>query len=293
MRSKVCERLPADHPFQPPMIKPLSYVPADVDVVNESVVPEPENIIDSSCHPSSSNQTLEISILENLVSHYSGELPGVESNLERASEVASGEVTLESPQQQEPNLQMTSTTLPNISVPEHIESQSSLEKVSEPDFMITSEDSDDEVELSNSSSVIITSVSEQPSEINIPTNNSTNDQPSSSSQAIQPCAPAKINVPSPPTLFLDFTILVDVCENIFQELNNLVQARTNLVHKDSYEKQWKILKERVDFVLSELQRTCLTAQGMLHWKRKTSSLEKKVLNRCYCCLNTSQLQKLS
>ncbi|RHN66802.1 hypothetical protein MtrunA17_Chr3g0095591 [Medicago truncatula] len=45
MRNKVCERLPADHPFQPPMIKPLSFVPADAEVVNEPAVPEPENII--------------------------------------------------------------------------------------------------------------------------------------------------------------------------------------------------------------------------------------------------------
>jgi len=74
------------------------------------------------------------------------------------------------------------------------------------------------------------------------------DQPSSSNLAIQPCAPARTNVPSPPTLFLDSTILADVCENSFQELNNLVQARNNVIHEDSYEKLWKRLKERVDYV---------------------------------------------
>jgi hypothetical protein len=42
---------------------------------------------------------------------------------------------------------------------------------------------------------------------------STNDQPSSSNQAIQACAPARsTNVSSPPTLFLDSSILADVCE---------------------------------------------------------------------------------
>jgi len=51
-----------------------------------------------------------------------------------------------------------------------------------------------------------------------------------------------------------------VCENIFQELNNLVQARNNLIHEDNYEKQWKRLKERVDYVLIELQISCLDAQ---------------------------------
>jgi len=55
-----------------------------------------------------------------------------------------------------------------------------------------------------------------------------------------------------PPFFLDSTILADVCENIFQELNNLVQARNNLTHEDSYKKQWKRLQERVVYVLTEL-----------------------------------------
>jgi len=40
----------------------------------------------------------------------------------------------------------------------------------------------------------------------------------------------------------------------------LVQARNNLIHEDSYEKQWKRLKEIVDYVLTELQISCLNAQ---------------------------------
>jgi len=117
-----------------------------------------------------------------------------------------------------------------------------------------------EVELSNSSSTeILTAAPDEPSETNTPTATSKNN-PETSNLAIQPCAPTKTNVPSPPTLFLDSTILADVCENIFQELNKLVQAINNLIHEDSYEKQWKRLKERVDIVLSELQRTCLDAK---------------------------------
>lgn len=69
--------------------------------------------------------------------------------------------------------------------------------------------------VSNSSFVVITSVSSQPSETNI----------------------------QPDTLFIDSSILTDVCENIFQELNKLVQARNNLVHKDNYVKQWRRLRE--------------------------------------------------
>ena len=40
----------------------------------------------------------------------------------------------------------------------------------------------------------------------------------------------------------------------------MVQARNNLIHEDSYEKQWKRLKEIVDYVLTELQRSYLDAQ---------------------------------
>lgn len=202
------------------------------------------------------------------------ELPGVDPNLEKASEVASTEVALESPQQQAPNVQMASIicsdvpvpehfvpehSVPEQLVPDHIELPPSLENVSKPDFMITSEDSDVEVEVSNSSFVLITSVLDQHLETNTHTATSTND-PEPSNLVIQSCAPAKTNVPSPLTLFLDSTILADVCESIYQKLNKLVQARNNLIHKDSYEKQWKRLKERVDFVLTELQRSCLDAQ---------------------------------
>jgi len=40
----------------------------------------------------------------------------------------------------------------------------------------------------------------------------------------------------------------------------------NLTHEDSYEKQWKRLQERVIYVLTELQRTCLDAQDIAQTK---------------------------
>jgi len=94
----------------------------------------------------------------------------------------------------------------------------------------------------------------------------TNDQPSSSNLAIQPVAPAKTNVPSPPTLFRHSTILANVCDSIFQELNSLVQARNNLIHEDICEKLWTRLKDIVEFVLSELQRSCFDAQELAQAK---------------------------
>jgi len=57
-----------------------------------------------------------------------------------------------------------------------------------------------------------------------------------------------------------------VCESIFLELNNLIEARNNLIHEESYEKKWIRLRERVDFIFSELQRSCLDAQEVAQAK---------------------------
>jgi len=57
-----------------------------------------------------------------------------------------------------------------------------------------------------------------------------------------------------------------VCESIFQELNCIIEARNNLIHDDNYEKLWIRLKDRVDFILSELQISCLDAQEIAQAK---------------------------
>jgi len=113
MRVDVCARLPADHRLQPPMIECIQSIPTDVEGVDEPAGPESANISISS-HPKSTTQTTEPSVLDDLVNHYSGELPGYEPNQEKASEVASDGVALESPQQQAPNSQMVSTTCTEI-----------------------------------------------------------------------------------------------------------------------------------------------------------------------------------
>jgi len=69
-------------------------------------------------------------------------------------------------------------------------------------------------------------------------------------------------------MYLDSFLLVDVCENIFQELNRLIQTRNDLIHQNSYEQSWKRLKERVDNVLNSLQRTCMDDQDIVQQKLK-------------------------
>jgi len=149
------------------------------------------------------------------------------------------------------NLAKKRQHVPEPHVPEQVvadqsESHTSNEQITKPDLKILSDSSDNRNEQTNSwfkpgflnksasssSTMISESVPDQPSETNtlfvepnLSSETSTNDQPSSSNQAIQACTPARsTNVPSPPTMFLDSTILADVCENIFQELNKLVDC---------------------------------------------------------------------
>jgi len=52
MRLDVYARLPADHPFQPPMIEPLQSLHTDVDGVDDPVVAKSANHEESSSsHP--------------------------------------------------------------------------------------------------------------------------------------------------------------------------------------------------------------------------------------------------
>jgi len=134
-------------------------------------------------------ETTKTSILSNLESHYSSELPEYVSNQQTVSNIASDEVMTESPQHQPPN-SPTNTFVPtsDILVPELNVPKQTITEHSAPEH--------------NASEQTPTLTS-----INHETEHSTNDQPSSSNLAIQPVKPTRTNVPSPPTMFLDSTIL--------------------------------------------------------------------------------------
>jgi hypothetical protein len=121
MRIDVCARLPANHPFQPYFIQPIQSIPADAENLGEPAVPESVNHEFSNSHPKPTTQTSDPSFLDELVNHCSGELPGFEQNLERASEIASDEAISESPQQQQPEQRPNS---PNLS---HLPDQSLID----------------------------------------------------------------------------------------------------------------------------------------------------------------------
>ena len=225
----------------------------------------------SNSQPKSPIKEPEPNVLDQLVSHYSSELPEVESELQKASEVASDEVASESPQQQQAEPQTALTKIQIVL--EYIESTSCIEEVSEP------EATEMKIDITNSFS---TSTSDDMTETNIPTTTiPTNNQPSSTHLAIQPITPPKpYKIPFPPTMYLDSSLLADVCNNIFQELNRLTQSRHDLIHEQSYEQSWKRLKERTENVLNALQRTCIDDQDNAQQKLKdwlkgvTSNLEE-------------------
>ena len=97
MRIDVYNKPLANHPMQPPMIEPLQTMPTDAEFVNEQAVPEP-NIPETS----SSSSQLQPSTQT------------CEPNQEKASELASDEVTLEKSQQQEPISEMATNTFTEL-----------------------------------------------------------------------------------------------------------------------------------------------------------------------------------
>jgi len=177
-----CKHLPADHPLQPPIIEAIQSIPADAEGADDHTWTDSANINVSSPHLTSPTQTTpttetsEPSIIQNLVDYYSGELPEYESNLEKAYDIASDKVMIESPQQHEPNQDMTSSTnLDSVLISELVPELSVLEQI-----------------ILNQQQTTNTSTEPE---------TSINDQPSSSNLAILPVAPAKINVLLHPPCF--------------------------------------------------------------------------------------------
>jgi len=51
-----------------------------------------------------------------------------------------------------------------------------------------------------------------------------------------------------------------VCEDLAEKMIKLISSRNDLSHRDSYDKQWRRLKERVENVMNALSSTCIEAQ---------------------------------
>ena len=325
MTIEVCSKLPVNHPLQPPFIQPLQTIPVDAEVESEQAVLEPNILERSSSLPQPTTQTSDPSVLEELINHYEGELPGYRPNSEIAFEIAFDEFVLEDPQQQEPNSQMASNTcfeiiihpefqpyhlnathsnisfgialrnlankkssslkspasnnnpslseettlvvqpinvaLPSVSSEATLEPQPAHENSTRPEIMITSDsDVEDEQDnqwfrpgflnqpLSSSSPFVLESIHYPPfvTPSQPISETSVIDNPNSSNQNCRQAIIITTVVPPSPTLLLDSTILTEVCENIFKDLNRLVKTRNNFVHEKIYVDEWTRLRERVD-----------------------------------------------
>jgi len=207
-------KLPPNHPLQPQTIQPLNMIAPD-DPAKQT----------------STNQSEDNSVLNNLSSHLSGELPNVEINLQKASEVTTFVVALENQQQHAPESrktlsnseQVTITVLeqpfPEQRVPEHtVSKQTGSNHTSSPppsemdveyDGMITSEVSDDEIEQSSSMEIEQSSSNQPSSSItqSLPSIN----QPIDNLQIEPFAAPKPRKLPSQSTRFLDSVVLQGVC----------------------------------------------------------------------------------
>ena len=85
----------------------------------------------------------------------------------------------------------------------------------------------------------------------------------------------------PPTLLLEYVILKEVCEKIFKYLNKLVQTISNFVHQRNYQDEWTTLRERVDYVMRELQKLSLEAHNqalntLKNWFKEVVSIMEEV-----------------
>jgi len=106
-----CKNLPENHPLQPPVIEPIQSLPASaegasdlsgtgLDILNESV--PTQNSPTPTPNTTNNNQILEQSVISNLESHYSGEMPEYQQQM--TSDITSNEVVMtESPPQQQLN----------------------------------------------------------------------------------------------------------------------------------------------------------------------------------------------
>jgi len=168
-----------------------------------------------------------------------------------------------------PNPEQSSTTvLEKPSVPEHsVPKQTGSDHISSPthyvnamefDGMILSEDLNEETEQSSPMEVE-QSASDQPSSSNTQSFSSIN-QPSDNLQIEPFAAPKPRKLPSQPTRFLDFIVLRGVCEDITEKMIKLISSRNDLSHRESYDKQWRRLKERVENVMTTMSSTCIEAQ---------------------------------
>jgi len=244
-----CKNLPENHPLLPPVIEAIQSLPASAEgvsdlsgtglvILNESV--STPNSLTPTPNTTTNNQTLEQSVISNLESHCSGELPGYQP--QKTSDITSDEVVTENP-------------------PQH-QSNQNIEHINISDSIPPPETSVYDPEISVSEQNVSKTENIEPSASDqYESDQTTDDQTSSSNLTIVPSEPTFSDIPKPPSVFLNLPFLATVCLDIFKKAKKLIESRQNLVHEVSYEEKWERIIERVQFVFSEVQRSCLNDQA--------------------------------
>lgn len=228
-----------------------------------------------SSQPPVPESTQDNSVLDNLVSHCSGELPEVNLNLEKASEtasevVASEKVVSESPQQHTPEPQKTSSPQqqsPNTHIdpqPEQTLPQpTDVIKPTSPnnpptvtsmdvdtDHLVNSQASTSTIQINPAQS----SSSAQPDQhINIPESDPVQDLSLSASDQ-----PSDLEIlEQPPQDILESDYIESELLKINSEMQDLVHLRRLIELPIAYEEQWSSLKKRASDLMEAVSRKCI------------------------------------
>ena len=310
MRIDVCNKLLVNHP----MIEPLQIIPADAEVGSEQAEPESDIPETSSSQPQPSTKTSDPSVLDELANHYQGELPGFVPNIERASKIASDEVNLESPQQQEPNLEMATNTCTELIIhpeyqPYHLNATHSIisfgialrklvnKKSSTPNLSASDDQSSSSTQPISVAlpSIEFTLNPVEPEQViiehsvdEVPTHNGTT-LPSSAPFVLEHIndPPFVPNIPVATAEPTSMLTLGELSSTNSTQLTDITFPPTLLLDSIilDYVSEWTSLRSRVDYMMCELQKLSLEAHDkalldLQQWfQGVTVNLEKVELNR--------------
>jgi len=248
----ICNKFPADHPLQPPVITPLNMIPANNPQPSQTTQQTPLQEGQSSAAAEGSEDPEEPntsdlphcdspSNLFSLERHLGGEIT---KTPQKATKSVPKKIDLVNQQPPQPSHQ----TNPETTQTQTQTLTSSLQMtIPEP-----------AVETVVTKSVLVTesepSVSIPDSE---PTHNlplTINDQPSTSSPTIQ-------ILEQPPTNLLDSEFIEAELLKISKDMQNLVQLRKVPKLSIDYEDQWATLKTRASDLLNSVSQKCIRIQA--------------------------------
>ena len=256
-RVDICNKLPADHPFQPPVIKPLNMIPANNPQPSQTTLQEEQSsaTAEGSEDPEEPNtydlpQCDSPSNLFSLERHLGGEIT---KTTQKATKSVPKKIDLVNQQPPQPSHQTTpEPSCTQIQTPTAIQTQThTFTKqmiIPEPvvDTMVP-----ESVLVTESEPSLSISVS-QPTQ-NLPL--TTNDHPSS------PSSPSIQILEQPPTNLLESEYIEAELLQISKDMQKLVHLRRAPTLSISYEDQWATLKTRASDLLNAVSKKCIRIQA--------------------------------